>query len=84
MNNQNINVEELYSQSPDRLYVSRDRNTWYACYDSQLCILTNAGSDYMRAFCYENKSDFREIRNMIVEEYGLLRERVVSFDDEYN
>ena len=74
--------QRLYESIPDRLYKGSDGQTWYACYDSPFCILTNAGGD-MKAFCYSSKSEYRDVRRSIVTDYGLREVKVDKYDEDY-
>lgn len=71
----------LYEIAPDRLFWHRDGQTWYACYDDTLCMLTNA-SGTLESYCYDNKIEYREARTFMVEKYGLKRGKVLAFNDE--
>lgn len=70
----------LYQQVPDRLYIaSSDYLTWYAVYEREMCILTNA-SGCLEAYCYPNKTEFRDVRRFIVQEYDLFMEDIIQED----
>jgi hypothetical protein len=78
----NTELEEtLYAKVPDRLYWHSNREAWYACYDSELCILTNASSK-LEAYCYNSKPEYRDARSAMVEAYKLRKGKVHYFDDE--
>lgn len=72
--------EELYGQMPDKLFISKGTEFWYACYDDALCILTNA-EGFMQAYCYDEKPEYRSVRRHIVNEYRLREIRPVEFED---
>ncbi|MEL0098361.1 MAG: hypothetical protein VW907_02260 [Opitutae bacterium] len=72
--------DDLYEQAPDKLYTSRDRQTWYACYDDELCLLTNAGGE-LKAYCYDSKPEYRDIRSKIIEAYNLRRSKVIEYEE---
>jgi len=74
-------AKTLYARVPDRLYWHSNREAWYACYDSELCILTNASSK-LEAYCYTTKPEYRDARSKIVDEYNLRKGKVHSFNDE--
>jgi len=74
-------VEYLYNMRPDRIYWHRNGESWYACYDDWLCLLTNA-SGKLESYCFDNKVEYREARTIIVEKYNLKRGKVATFNDE--
>lgn len=73
--------EYLYSQTPDRLLVHRDSETWYAFYDKALSVLTNVEGE-LRSFTYDSKSEYRDVRRFIVQEYNLVDTKVYSYDED--
>ena len=74
-------LEYLYSQTPDRLLVHRDSETWYAFYDKALSVLTNVEGE-LRSFTYDSKSEYRDVRRFIVQEYNLVDTKVYSYDED--
>lgn len=77
-----LTSEYLYGQAPDRLFVHRDSETWYAFYDKALSVLTNAEGE-LRSFSYDTKSEYRDVRRYIVEEYNLVDTKVYKYDEDY-
>lgn len=61
--------------------VHRDSETWYAFYDKALSILTNADGD-LRSFSYDTKSEYRDVRRYIIEEYNLKDTKVYTYDED--
>lgn len=74
--------QQLYESLPDRLYTAPSGEIWYACYDNSFCILTNAGGQ-LESFCYTNKSEYRDVRRQIVNEYRLREVRIDNYDEDY-
>ena len=77
-----LTSEYLYGQTPDRLLVHHDSETWYAFYDKALSILTNADGD-LRSFSYDSKSQYRDVRRHVIEEYNLVDTKVYIYDEDY-
>jgi len=73
--------EDLYESVPDRLYYDRSYTTWYACYDSDMCVLTNSTGS-LESFCYSSKSEYRDVRRTIVEEYDLKQVKQIYDEDD--
>lgn len=61
-------AQELYFTAPDKVYSSK--GSWYAMFDDQLSILTNANMS-IRAFTYADKADYREAKRFIINTYEL-------------
>ena len=76
-----LTSEYLYDQTPDRLMVHHDSETWYAFYDTALSILTNADGS-LRSFSYDTKSEYRDVRRYIVAEYNLTDTKVHVYDED--
>lgn len=76
----NLTPESLYETRPDKLYVSKEFDAWYAFYEIELCILTNADGD-LAAYCYDEKSDYRDARRFILTEYNVKEEILHSYED---
>ena len=66
------NCEDLYSEVPVRLYGTTVSDVWYAFYEKELCILTNANG-HLSSYCYDSKEEYRDVRSFIIEEYNLVR-----------
>ena len=75
-------VEMLYSEPPDKLFLAKNKETWYAFYDSALSILTNV-NDILEVYSYVSKPEYRSVRTTIVETYDVRRIRVIYPDDEF-
>ena len=75
-----FNAERLYEMQPDKLYCSDKFDAWYAFYDIELCALTNA-SGKLDVFSYEDKAEYREVRRLILNEYGVREVVRTNFDD---
>ncbi len=73
--------EYLYESSPDRLLVSEEFDVWYAFYDDELSVLSNATGDLV-AYSYDDKSEYREVRRFIVEEYHVRDAKVHQYDED--
>ena len=71
----------LYGLAPDRLLVSHDFDVWYAFYDDELSVLSNA-SGTLESYSYENKSEYREVRRFIMEEYPVKETNVYTYDED--
>lgn len=76
-----LTSEYLYGLTPDKLMVHRASETWYAFYDKALSILTNADGD-LRSFSYDTKSEYRDVRRYIIEEYNLKDTKVFTYDED--
>jgi hypothetical protein len=76
-----LTSEYLYGQTPDKLLVHHNSGTWYAFYDKALSILTNANGD-LRSFSYDSKSEYRDVRRYVTEEYNLVDNKVYSYDED--
>lgn len=72
--------ESLYEQMPDKLFIRKGTESWYAFYDDALCILTNA-TGMLESYCYDSKPEYRSVRRHIVNEYGLREITPVIFED---
>lgn len=73
--------EDLYESVPDRLYYDRSYTTWYACYDNDMCVLTNS-TGILESFCYSSKGEYRDVRRTIVEEYDLKQVKQIYDEDD--
>jgi hypothetical protein len=73
-------IQTLYARIPERLLVSGDGMTWYACYDNDLCILSNASGE-LEAFCYDDKGEYRDVRRHITENYNVRKAKVSRYDE---
>lgn len=76
-----ITSEYLYGLTPDRLMVHQRSETWYAFYDQALSILTNADG-CLRSFSYDTKSEYRDVRRYIVDEYNLTDTKVNTYNED--
>jgi len=74
-----MSPDQLYQLPPTTTYLAPDGYTWYACYDDQLSILTNADG-CLAVYSYPDKTEFRGVRRTIVNDYGLFV--VDDLDDE--
>lgn len=72
-------ADQLYGTVPDKLYTSKQFDAWYAFYDIELCILTNAG-DSLEIFCYQDKSEYRDVKRLILSEYNVREVKLDHFD----
>jgi len=72
--------QQLYQIAPDRLYMHDGYETWYAFYDYDLCVLKNSGGE-LAAFCYDTKSEYRDMRRMVIEEYDIKQVNVDYVED---
>ncbi len=60
--------------------VHHDSEAWYAFYDKALSILTNADGD-LHSFSYDTKSEYRDVRRYIIEEYNLKDTKVYTYGE---
>ena len=75
------NIDTLYGQVPDKLYTwYDDAQVWYAFYDDALSVLTNANGD-LEIFEYCSKTDYRDVRRIIISTYNVRETRVFSYDE---
>jgi len=73
-------AQQLYQIIPDRLYMHYGCETWYAFYDYDLCVLTNSEGK-LEAFCYDTKSEYRDVRRLIVQNYDLKQVKLDYVED---
>lgn len=73
-------AQQLYQIAPDRLYINTEHETWYAFYDYDLCILTN-GCGGVDAFCFDTKTEYRDVRRMMIEEYNIKQVNLDYVED---
>ena len=74
-----VSSEYLYESSPDRLLVSDEFDVWYAFYDDELSVLSNSTGELV-SYSYQDKSEYREVRRFIVEEYPVRDAKGHQYD----
>lgn len=74
-----VSSEYLYESSPDRLLVSDEVDVWYAFYDDELSVLSNSTGELV-SYSYQDKSEYREVRRFIVEEYPVQDAKGHQYD----
>jgi|TARA_R110000803_G_scaffold37598_8_gene81071 hypothetical protein len=74
-----VSSEYLYESSPDRLLVSDEVDVWYAFYDDELSVLSNSTGELV-SYSYQDKSEYREVRRFIVEEYPVRDAKGHQYD----
>lgn len=79
----NALTEILYEQYPDRLYFDDRMEVWYAFYDNELTILSNA-TGTLESFTYGNKPEYREVRSVIVDTYPIRQVDYATDEMEYD
>jgi len=73
--------DDLYGMAPDKLLVSDDFTVWYAFYDDELSVLSNAEGT-LKAYSYDNKSEYREVRRFIKEQYPVKETNAYTYDED--
>jgi hypothetical protein len=65
-----VTSEYLYGMLPNKLLVSDEFGVWYAFYNNDLSVLSNATGELL-SYTYDDKSQYREVRRFITEEYAV-------------
>ena len=76
-----ISAQSLYETVPDRIYVGPNAEEWYAFYDDDFAILTNAADNRLKVYQYDNKGEYRDVRRTIVDQYAL---RQIPVETDYD
>ena len=75
-------VDDLYETAPDRLLTCYAGDTWYAFYDYDLAVLSNAAGDLV-AYYYSDKTEYRAVRRFITETYNVKETSVTNHDEDF-